>query len=263
MFRLVALDVDGTLLDSQGRLSPANAQAVREALAQGVIVTLATARAYVGAKRLADDLGIGAPLICHNGALVKGGQDGTELLHLRLDLEAAREMVAFGDRRGYRLFTTIDDVSYVRPRPNQAPQSPPPGIRFATEQAPLITSAPTSILVFGEEAAREMRDRFAPKYGEKINFTTAVSATFPHYLVIINSQADKGRALLALCRELGIDPAAAMAVGDTEADVPMLRAVGMGVAMGNAPATVREAARVVAPGNDEDGVAWALRRYVL
>src|SRR3990172_5329134 len=155
MIRLVALDVDGTLFDSQGRLPPANAQAVRQALDKGVIVTLATARAYVGARHLADELGIAAPLICHNGALVKGGQDGAEILHLRLDVEAAREMLAFGDQRGYRMLTTIDHVSYMRPRPDQSSYRPLPGVLFATDHASFITSAPTAILVFGEEAVQE------------------------------------------------------------------------------------------------------------
>jgi len=66
-----------------------------------------------------------------------------------------------------------------------------------------------------------------------------------------------------VCRELGVDPAEAMAIGDSEADVAMFQVAGQGIAMGNAPDEVREAARDVAPQNDDDGVAWAIRKYVL
>lgn len=263
MIRLVALDIDGTLFDSQGRLPPANGEAVRQALDKGVIVTLATARAYRGARQLADELGITAPLICHNGAMVKGGQDEAELLHLKLDIEAAREIVAFSEERDYRLFTTIDSISYIRPRPDQNPQEPPPGIRFITDLTSFITSPPTSILALGDDAVREIPEQFSFKYRDKVRFTTAVAAGFSTYLVIINSQAGKGEALLMLCQKLGIDPAEAMVMGDSETDISMIKLAGLGIAMGNAPPAVQDAAKYVAPTSDEDGVAWALRKFVL
>jgi HAD superfamily hydrolase (TIGR01484 family) len=124
-------------------------------------------------------------------------------------------------------------------------------------------AAPTAILIFGEEAVGEVWDAFYERFGQAVNFSRNHSLTFPHYLSLTHAEADKGRSLEMVCRELGVDPAEAMAIGDSEADVAMFQVAGQGIAMGNAPESVREAARDVAPQNDDDGVAWAIRKYVL
>lgn len=263
MIRLVALDIDGTLLDSSNRLSDANAAAVREALAQGAQVVLATSRWFHLARLTAASLGLTTPLICHNGALVKHPQDGQELLHLRLDRDFARQVAALGDERRYMMFTTVDHVTYMRPQ-GDGPKRLPADMRVSERHAEAVArAAPTAILIFGEEAVDEVWGAFHERYGQRVNFSRNHSLTFPHYLVLTHAQADKGRSLEIVCGELGMDPAEAMAIGDSQADVAMFRVVGCGVAMGNAPPAVREAARDVAPQNDDDGVAWAIRKYVL
>src|SRR3970040_2264372 len=101
MIRLIALDLDGTLLHSALKGSESTVQAVRRALESGVKVVLATTRWYLLAKRTADRLGIDTPLVCNNGAIVKRPGDGSEMLHLRLDQELAREATALADERGW------------------------------------------------------------------------------------------------------------------------------------------------------------------
>ncbi len=263
MIRLVALDVDGTLLDSANRLSDANAAAVRQAVAQGTQVVLATSRWFHLARVTAASLGLTTPLICHNGALVKRPDDGQELVHLRLDQDFARQVAGLGDERQWVMFTTVDHVTYVRPQ-GSGPRHLPPDMRFSERHAEVVAqAAPTAILVFGKEAVEEAWAAFHERFGQAVNFSRNHSLTFPHYLVLTDAQADKGRALELVCRELGVDPAEAMAIGDSEADVAMFRVVGRGVAVGNAPAEVRAAAADVAPPNDNDGVAWAIGKYVL
>lgn len=263
MIRLVALDIDGTLLDSSNRLSDGNAAAVREALARGVQVVLATSRWFHLARLTAESLGLTTPLICHNGALVKQPQDGQELLHLRLDQEFARQVAALGDERRYMMFTTVDHVTYMRPQ-GKGPKRLPADMRLSNYHAQAVAqAAPTAILIFGQEAVEEVWGAFHEQFGQVVNFSRNHSLTFPHYLVLTHAEADKGRSLEMVCRELGVDPAEAMAIGDSQADVAMFRVAGHSIAMGNAPAAVREAARDVAPQNDDDGVAWAIRRYVL
>jgi len=263
MIRLVALDIDGTLLDSSNRLSDANAAAVREALAQGTQVVLATSRWFHLARLTAESLGLSTPLICHNGALVKRPQDGQELLHLRLDQDFARQVAALGDQRRYMMFTTVDHVTYMRPQ-GKGPPRLPPDMRLSSYHAQAVAkTAPTAILFFGKEAVGEVWDAFHGQFGQAVNFSRNHSLAFPHYLSLTHAEADKGRALELACRELGVDPAEAMAIGDSEADVAMFDVVGYGIAVGNAPEAVREAAKDVAPQNDADGVAWAIRKYVL
>jgi len=263
MIRLVALDIDGTLLDSSNHLSDANAAAVREALAQGTQVVLATSRWFHLARLTAESLGLSTPLICHNGALVKRPQDGQELLHLRLDHEFARQVAALGDQRRYMMFTTVDHVTYMRPQ-GKGPKRLPKDMRVSSYHAQAVAqAAPTAILIFGEEAVDEVWETFYGQFGQAVNFSRNHSLTFPHYLSLTHAEADKGRALELVCRDLRVDPAEAMAIGDAEADVAMFEVVGYGIAMGNAAEAVRAAARDVAPQNDDDGVAWAIRKYAL
>jgi Cof subfamily protein (haloacid dehalogenase superfamily) len=263
MIRLVALDIDGTLLDSSNRLSDGNAAAVREAVARGMQVVLATSRWFHLARPTAESLGLTTPLICHNGALVKRPEDGRELLHLRLDQDFALQVATLGDQGGYTMFTTIDDVTYMR-RQGREPKHLPADMRVSNHHAQAVAqAAPTAILIFGQEAVEETWGAFFERWGRSVNFSRNHSLVFPHYLSLTHAEADKGRALEMVCRELAVDPAEAMAIGDAEADVAMFSVVGCGIAMGNAPEAVRKAAKDVAPQNDEDGVAWALRKYVL
>lgn len=263
--RLIALDLDGTLLDRSMRLSQANGEALRLAMERGVQVVLATSRWYLLAKGTADLLGSKAPLICNNGALIKSPLQGRELLHLRLEREVARRVTALGDERGWDMFTTIGDATYMRPRPGVDPSRLPGGLRVAERQSPLVLreGEPTAVIIFGNEAAEEMARLRAPWLDGRAALSLNRPSHMPHYVVVTHPEADKGRALELVCRELGVAPEESMAVGDSEADIPMLRLVGLGIAVGNAPDTVKAWAREVAPSNDEDGVAWAVRRFVL
>jgi Cof subfamily protein (haloacid dehalogenase superfamily) len=264
MIRLVALDIDGTLLDTSNRLTEANAAAVREVAASGVPVVLATSRWFHLTRRTAQQLGLTTPLICHNGALVKRPNDERELLHLRLDQRFAHETATLGDERGYYMFTTIDHITYMRPEGGTPPRRLPPDLQVSHRHAEAVArGAPTAILVFGEQAVDEVCDAFHDGYRQQVNFSRNHSLTFPHYLILTHAQADKGRALELVCRELKVSPQDALAIGDSQADAAMFDLVGYGIAMGNAPPAVQEAAVDVAPPNDDDGVAWALRKYVL
>ena len=119
------------------------------------------------------------------------------------------------------------------------------------------------MLVFGNEAVEEISARFLGKYGERAHFSINRPANSPHYVVLTHPQAEKAAGLELVCRELGVKPAEALAMGDSESDLAMLQMAGMGVAMDNSPEGVKQAAAAVAPANDEGGVAWAVRKFVL
>lgn len=262
--KLIALDLDGTLLNSAMKLSEANGEALRRALERGVQVVLATSRWFGLAKRTADRLGTGAPLICSNGALVRRPGDGRELLHLPLDREVARAVTALGDEQGWEMFTTIGEATYMRPRPGIIPERLPGGLRLAERQSPRLEEGdPTAVIVFGKEAVEEIVRRFAAGYDGRAAFSINRPPSLPHYAVVTHPEADKGRALELVCRELGVAPEETMAMGDSESDVGMLKVAGLGVAVENATPEAKAAAREVAPSHDADGVAWAVRRFVL
>ena len=262
--KLIALDLDGTLLNSSLRLSERNGEAVRHALDRGVQVVLATSRWFGLAKRTADRLGIGTPLICSNGALVRRPADGRDLLHLRLDQDAAREVTVLGDQRGWDMFTTIEDATFMRMRPGVIPERLPAGLRVSESQAGEVARGqPTAVLVFGSDAVDEISQSILPAYDRRAGFSVNRPINLPHYVVLTHTEADKGSALEMVCRELNVPLSDVMAMGDSESDLAMLRRAGLGIAMNNSPDEVKRAAIHIAPDNDADGVAWAIERFAL
>ncbi|MFN8559563.1 MAG: HAD hydrolase family protein [Dehalococcoidia bacterium] len=262
MIRLVALDIDGTLLDSRDRLSPAVAEAVRRASAGGVAVALATGRWYASARRWAGRLDATAPIISHSGARVTRQDPEDDLLHLTLPLEPMRAIVAFMDACGAQVNLTVGPVTYTRPRPGLDAARLPADLRAETAHLPFLTAPPTTALVFDAAGITAVCDAFERQYGGVIQFLVNRTSGTSDHLTMQSPATDKGRALLRVCEELGIAPDETLAIGDAESDTAMFRVAGMSVAMGNANAAVQARATAVAPSNDEDGVAWALARFL-
>lgn len=265
MIRLIALDLDGTLLAPDSRVAPVDSEAIAQARERGVQIVLATARWYGIAQRTARRLEIATPLICYHGAHIQEPGGGEELLHLRIGVDEAREIAAFCDERGYETMTTVDGITYMRvPWEDRIDrQRLPKDMRLAKTHAEFVTEPATGILVFGEEAARTVGDAFAERYAGVIGFPYGRSEGAQPYLTITDAAAEKGRALRLVCERLGVAPEDVLAMGDAAPDVPMFKFARLGVAMGNAPDEVKAEADAVAPSNAEGGVAWAIRRFVL
>ena len=263
MIELVALDLDGTLLNSRDGLSEASAQAVRRVRDRGVVVVLCTSRWFSLAVGTAEELGLRAPLICHNGAQVRELDADSDLLHLRMDPEAAREVAAFMDGRRETSLVTVDGVSYLRSSREVDPSQLPADVHLTPRLSDVLSAPPTAFLLFGKEAIDALEAAFDARYRGVLNVARGYSAAYPHYANVVHAGADKGSALRMVCEYLGIDIRQALAMGDAGPDVSMFRVAGFSVAMGNAPPEVQSEAQVVAPSNDEDGVAWALELFVM
>lgn len=256
--RLIALDIDGTLLNSSDQLTEPVAGAVRSALADGVHIVLATGRWYGSARRWAARLGASAPIISHSGARVTRQDPETDLLHLGLPLGPAQEIAAFMDAHGMQANLTVGPVTYTRPRPGLDPARLPADIRVAEAFLPHVTIEPTSVLVFDPEGIVAIPQAFEERLGGQIAFLVNRTTGTSDHLTLHHPAVDKGRALRIVCETLGVDPAEAMAVGDAESDTAMFAVAGVSVAMGNATDAVKARAQYVAPTNDAGGVAWAL-----
>jgi len=262
--RLVALDLDGTLLTRGNRVSDGNAAAVRQAVAAGVHVVFATARPYVLAKPTADLLGVTSPIICHNGAMIRDPKDGAKLLALGVPPEPAMEIAAFADEQKYESMVTVDDVTHLLTRrPDVDPARLPGGMVLTERLSAHVANGCDAFLFIGEDAVDGLLARFGGRYDRVLNLAHGYSSTFPRYLNIVNAAADKGRALRMVCERVGVPMDAAMAIGDAAPDLEMMAPAGLSVAMGNAPPEVQAQVDVVGPSNRDDGVAWAIREFVL
>lgn len=262
--RLVALDLDGTLLHGGNRVSEGDAAAVRRAVAAGVHVVFATSRWYTLAKRTADLLGVTSPIICHNGAMIRDPRDGTKLLELTVPAEAAREIAALADNGRFETMATVDDVTYLLThRPDVDAAKLPQGMVLTRRIADHVADGCEAFLFFGQEAVDGVRGALGDRYAGVLNLAWGYSRTFPPYLNIVHADANKGRALRMVCERVGVPLAEAMAIGDAAPDLEMMKVAGISVAMGNAPDDVKAQVDAVAPGNQDDGVAWAIGEYCL
>lgn len=265
MIKLVALDLDGTLLNPSMRLGDEDQAAVLAARDRGVLIVLNTARWYGIAQRTARRLELTTPLICHNGAHVRMANDGEELLHVCVADEAARAIAAFCDDAGFETYTTVDGMTYMR-TPLEAQIDParlPDHMVLAKRHAEHVRGPATGLIVFSADGVRRVCEAFEERYQGEVEFAQAWSETSQPYVSITGPGVDKGRALRLVCERLGVAPDEAMAVGDAAPDLAMFDVAGVSVAMGNAPDDVKARADAVAPSNAEAGVAWALRRFVL
>lgn len=261
--QLLALDLDGTLFGDDGIIRPRVRLAVAAAIGRGVTVTLATGRAFDVAARYARDLGIEAPLICYQGAVIQDMVSGQVLFAEALPAQVLPEVVALAEARGWDLHLQRDSRVFVRTRRQDEqfywllfglPVMEVPDLRLALDPPPtkfVITCAPGET----EAVAAELRARFA-------GHLTIVRS---HDILVegVAAGVNKGRALACLAEILNVPQSAVMAIGDQDNDAPMIAWAGLGVAMGDATPAARAAARWLAPPLAEDGAAVAIERFIL
>jgi hydroxymethylpyrimidine pyrophosphatase-like HAD family hydrolase len=209
-------------------------------------------------------LGIRSPVICHNGAMIRDPRDGARILQLDVPADAAAEIAALADEHRYESMVTVDDCTYLLSKvPDIPAERLPEGMVQTVRLSDHVREGAEAFLFFGKDATEGFRAQIGSRYAAVLNMAYGYSQTFPHYLNITHAAADKGRALVLVAEHLGVPITDTMAIGDAAPDLDMMRAAGVGMAMGNAPDEVKERADVVGPGNTEDGVAWAIREFAL
>lgn len=261
--KLVALDMDDTLLSRGLTVSPRTAEAIRRSVAQGVTVTIATGRMYRSALPYALQLGLDVPLITYNGGLIRNCQSGETLYHQPLDEAVAHEVLALFRDKGWYIQSYVNDTLYVPERNEKARYyetlSGVPTVALGDDFY-TMSGAPTKMLVLSDvdqldEITRTVRHLFA----DRLNVTRSK----PTYLEITHPKVNKGEALDFLVRRLGITREQVMAVGDSQNDLDMIQYAGWGVAVSNAADNVKAAAQAVTGHHDAEGVAEAIEQYVL
>lgn len=259
MIRLIISDIDSTLLGPGGMLPEDNITALRAAASRGVRLAVATIRKYDSTRLIADRFGVPCTLVCNGGATIYD-ERGAELRSLTIPLELARAIAALSDEHQLPLLATIDELNYY-----STGSHPPAYIGATGVDVPSMLSVldrpPSRFIVRGERGASLLMQAFADA---SLRFVRHFEPDGTIYdVVITDADATKESALALLCRDLAIDPADVLALGDAEADIGMLRLAGVGVAVGNAHPSVRAVADWIAPTAAEAGVAAAIRRFAL
>jgi len=259
-FDLIALDLDGTLLNSREEISPRNRRAIRSALDSGIRIVLVTGRGVDTPIRVSKDLGLNLPIICAHGALTKDFLANKTLGHVPVPLQYAKPMIEFAEREGLSAALYSEEYFYrLEGTKLYMEDMAGPAWREVKTFGDVMHTAPTFIRFLGEESVNAMQREFGdlPLHFKIEHWMDFVECA------VTNREATKQRALARLCADFQIPSDRVLAIGDSRNDVPMLRWAGMGIAMGNALADVRQSVAHVTATNDEDGVAIAVERFAL
>ncbi|WP_006716889.1 Cof-type HAD-IIB family hydrolase [Desulfitobacterium metallireducens] len=263
--RLIAMDMDDTLLREDWTISERTVQAIRQAQGKGVYVTIATGRMPASVRPYAQQLELDVPVITYNGAMVQEALSEKVLYRKVIPIETAQNIINWLLLKEVHFQVYLKDQVFVEEM-NEWSRSYERATRVPIietnlqERLALEKEGVEKILLFGEpEILKGWDDKFNLQYEGKIRTTKSK----PNFLELIHSEVSKGVALSSLAKRLGVKQEEVLAVGDSLNDLEMIQYAGMGVAMGNARQEVKEVANVVTSTNQEDGVAKAIERYVL
>lgn len=285
MIKLIASDMDGTLLSSHLSISEGNKAAVLKAQEQGIEFMVATGRAYPEAKPPLEEAGIRCGMIAGNGAQAFDA-DGNEIFRIAIDKQTTKTIMNILEEEGlyFELMTTKGVYSDNQPQRLE---------NFATmlaENIPHITykmaiaMASTHLKMLSinytdsyEELLKEedidilkvitfsdSGPAVLKPIAEKIESVGAlhVTSSFPNNIEVNHQDAQKGKAVIRVAQERGIDLADVMTIGDNYNDVSMLEVAGVSFAMGNAEEGVKKIAKYQAETNVNDGVGKAILRAI-
>lgn len=274
MYKMICIDIDGTLVQPDLSVSRANAEAIAQAKAKGVVIALSTGRMHRSALAYADELQLTDPIISSNGAYVRSKEGNEVYYEQNLSTEDLRFLVKtlekfdtkinFYDPREMFISEVRDYVLRYERAAATLPENRRIAIRYLSDsytmedfiaerggkiQKGIVFPRPDRIEAIREAIGQNPSIRVVSSGEDNLEFTSR--------------HADKGKGVLALAKVLNIQPEEIIAVGDSENDLAMLRVAGMPVAMGNAAPEVKAAAKYVTGTNLEDGVARMIHRFVL
>lgn len=260
---LVIADVDGTLVTTDKRLTPATRAAVRRLAEAGIGFTIASSRPPIGLKPLVEALDLRLPMGAFNGSTLLA-PDLTVLSETLVPAEAARAAAARLEAAGLDVWVFADGLWNLRD-----PDAPYTDIERRTLNAePTVVADLDSLLDraakivgVGTDAAHLAACEI--ELAEALGARADVHRSQAYYLDVTPPGAGKGPFVDAMSRRLGIAPARIATLGDAMNDVPMFGRSGLGIAMGNAEAGVKAAAARITADNDHDGFARAIDDFVL
>lgn len=258
-YRMLALDVDGTIATKDHSVPEAILTAISEAVAAGVIVSIVTGRMRRSAISYASLCGTNGPTISHQGAVTTAA-DGMRDIHTeRLAPSLAASTLEHMRNAGVHINLYSEDEVYVEdetPWARAYAKRMDTGLQIVESLDEVAASGPTVVMAVDEppriaSIAALLRRSLGPE--------AAVTQSLPHFCEVASVRATKGESLARVCGEFGIKANEVIAIGDGEGDVSMIRWAGLGVAAGEAHPSTAAAAHVRIAGPEDDGVAEFVR----
>ena len=262
MYRLMAFDMDDTLLAPGGIITERTMAALRRAMAAGVYVVLASGRMLEAMLPTAQHIGVNGPMVLYNGGMVYDTVNNRTVSRTVVPLETARAILRMAEEKGVYAqaypgegyfaheYTRYTDMYEKHIK-----------VKCNITGAPLsewITTGQVKMLFIGEKEQSAERIAMFSEAFPDVSFMNSK----PHYIEVVAKTTDKAVALDAAVRDLGLTPEECIAFGDGQNDVSMLNYVGAGYCMQNASEGVKAKCRLFAPSNAEDGCAQVIERLL-
>ncbi len=259
--KAVAFDLDGTLLDSNGDLSPAVITAVQLLRDRGILPIIATGRSFQAMSIYKKQLDISSPVICYNGAAIFNGHSGKILHSCLLDDEISQRIIDLGRAHGFHTQGFRNEELLFESH-NEEVENYERHIGFHGSLVNFDTIEPlhmTKMMYVSQDTdgILELAKQLEAEFGRRLNQCFSL----PTFYEMMDGQACKRQALEMVLDDAGIDMAHTMAFGDGHNDIPMLTSVKVGVVMNNASDEVKVSTNYRALDNDKDGVARYLDSY--
>ena len=269
-FKMLFLDIDGTLLDSNHKISAETKHSI-QSLPKDFPVVLVSARMPKGITFLYKELGLKTPIICYSGALVIDiANDGSyqPLLNKSLSLQQIENIYQQAKKRNVHIGFYKDDEWYVEDLDDWALQE-----KDIAKTSPVIKNFLTVFHQPGHtnNGANKVLCMGNADEIESMEFTLkntcreylTIYRSKPEYLEIMHHAVTKTSAIQFLLESFHIQKNDIIAIGDNFNDIDMIQYAGLGVAMGNAPEQVKHIANEITLSNDDNGVAWIIQKYLL
>lgn len=268
MIKLIAIDIDGTLLNSQHQLTDEVKNALKKAEEKGVKIVLCTGRPLTGVQSLIDELdlyGENDYVVTYNGSLIQKTKTKEivskfELTYddyLAIDTLARKLNVHLHTETADTMYTSNRDISRYTVLESFLVNMP---LKYRTQEEMTEELNIIKMMMIDDP---EILDCIQPLIPTEFFEQYTIVKSAPHFLEFLNKKVDKGAAVKRLAEQLGIESSEVMALGDNENDLPMITYAGLGVAMANATENVKKAASFVTTSNDAHGVAVAIEKFIL
>lgn len=264
MIKLIATDLDNTLLDVNGQIPQTTAALLRQAAEKGVLTAVATGRCFPSALEHARTIGARTPVICYNGSLIKWGDTGEVIAQSRIDTDTIRQVATFCRREGlYLQCYDYDDVIICEADCAGLRVDPDVKVVGFREIGDYLTfpdlhPTPKMLIV-------EREDKVAARLAELAKAFPSLDfcQSQPWLIEVMPKEAGKGKALEQLAGLMNVPRENVMALGDNTNDLPMLRWAGLGVVVANGVAAAKAEADYVCQKERSEGVEEALKKFVL
>lgn len=269
-YKLVAIDMDGTLLNSKGTVSDRTRQAIYDASKMGVYVVLATGRILKSAINHSLELNLNKPIISSNGAIIV--DEKKKIIYERpMKLDAVEKVVKLGQSENIYFHFYNEDSFYANTYIEEV-------LNFYNTEDSKKNGREIKVNIFQDvheitnnninvykflfiDDDRNNLDRLKEKL--KSVDDISVCSSWDNNLEVMDMEVSKGNGLKYLCNKLNISSKDVIAIGDNENDISMIQYAGLGVAMGNGVEKAKSVSDIIAETNDEDGVAKIIERYIL